>query len=176
MLETLRNYEVTSTFFCIGDNIRNNVNVFKRIVEDGHSVGNHTFNHLKGWKTDNETYLSNIVLCDQIMNQCCVNSDETNRYIRNGKILFRPPYGRIKRSQIRLLPTHSITMWDVLTYDYDKTLSKHVCLKNSIRATRPGSIIVFHDSFKAEKNMTYALPRFIDHFLNEGYSFSSLHA
>lgn len=90
--------------------------------------------------------------------------------------LFRPPYGRITPKQIQLLKSdYRIVMWDVLSVDYNKDLSPEACLRNTIRAARPGSIIVFHDSVKAEKNMTYALPRVLDHFTNEGFVFKSLH-
>jgi peptidoglycan/xylan/chitin deacetylase (PgdA/CDA1 family) len=166
VLEALSRYAIKATFFCIGDNVRKNPDVFKKVIEQGHTVGNHTFHHLKGWSTSLETYSDNV-------KQCETEFRISNPELRTSK-LFRPPYGRITRSQIGALADYQIVMWDVLTNDYDKNISPETCLKNSIRATRPGSIIVFHDSLKAERNMTHALPRFIEHFLVQGYRFKTL--
>lgn len=164
VLETLRKYDCKASFFCIGDNIRKHPDVFKKIVDEGHRVGNHTFNHLKGWSTPSAKYVENVKQFDQlIMDHWKLKID-----------LFRPPYGRITRNQIKALSDYKIIMWDVLTVDYNKNVSPESCLKNSIRATRPGSIIVFHDSLKAERNLTYALPRFIQHFREQGYVFKPL--
>lgn len=162
VLETLKKYSSKATFFCIGDNIRKHPDVFKRVVEDGHVIGNHTFNHLKGWSTPLAKYVDNVKQFDNqlIIDNCPLKID-----------LFRPPYGRITKKQISALSDYKIIMWDVLTIDYNKNVSPESCLKNSIRATRPGSIIVFHDSLKAERNMKYALPRFMEHFLAQGYVF-----
>jgi peptidoglycan-N-acetylglucosamine deacetylase len=158
VLETLRSFQCKATFFCIGDNVRKHPDVFARIKADGHTVGNHTFNHVNGWKADNEKYIDNIERCESIIE-------------RPATRLFRPPYGRITWKQIDSLKNYKIIMWDVLTVDYEKRLSPANCLSNSLRVTRPGSIVVFHDSFKAEKNMTYALPRYIEHLLKAGYDF-----
>jgi peptidoglycan-N-acetylglucosamine deacetylase len=166
VLETLAKREIKATFFCIGDNVHKHPDVFKRIIEQGHAIGNHTFNHLKGWKTALDQYVENVKQCDAEFRSSRLEVGDTK--------LFRPPYGRITRSQIKALSDYKIVMWDVLTNDYDKTKLPETCLKNSIRVTQPGSIIVFHDSLKAERNMTYALPQFIDHFLGLGYSFKAL--
>jgi len=166
VLETLTKHSIKATFFCIGDNVRKHPDVFKRIVDHGHVIGNHTFNHLKGWKTTLEKYIENVRQCDTEFRTSNLKPPTSN--------LFRPPYGRITRSQVNALTDYKIVMWDVLTNDYDKLKSPETCLKNSIQVTRPGSIIVFHDSLKAERNMTYILPRYIDHFLNLGYSFNVL--
>ena len=163
VLETLRQFSAKATFFCIGDNVRKHPDVFKKIVDGGHAVGNHTFNHLNGWKVSNPSYLENIKLCNEVFEQ---NTIETK--------LFRPPYGRITGKQVKSLSDHTIVMWDVLSVDYAKSLSGKACLHNTIRATRPGSIIVFHDSHKAEKNMTHALPRFVEYFTEKGFSFKVL--
>jgi peptidoglycan-N-acetylglucosamine deacetylase len=163
VLETLRQYDAKATFFCIGDNVRKHPGVFKKIVDDGHAIGNHTFNHLNGWKTANPSYFENIKQCDEVFHQNAVQSK-----------LFRPPYGRITGKQIKALGGYTIVMWDVLSVDYLKSLSAEACLQNTLRATRPGSIIVFHDSYKAEKNMTHALPRFVEHFKDKGFSFKTL--
>lgn len=160
VLEVLRRYNATATFFCIGDNVRKHPDVFARVIEEGHSVGNHTFNHLNGWQNANEHYLANVQKCDEYLGTAA----SKNR-------LFRPPYGRITWNQIKLLNEYRIIMWDVLSIDYDKRLQPARCLRNTIDATRPGSIIVFHDSIKAEKNLMHALPRFIEHFLQLGFTF-----
>lgn len=173
VLEALDKYSIKATFFCIGDNVRKHPDVFNRVVTKDHQIGNHTFNHLKGWSTSVEEYVSNIKACEtEILNQHAGRSD-SQFSILNSK-LFRPPYGRITRSQIKALPEYKIIMWDVLSIDYNRNVSREACLKNSIAATRPGSVIVFHDSVKAERNMSYALPRYIEHLLGQGYTFKML--
>jgi peptidoglycan-N-acetylglucosamine deacetylase len=165
VLETLAKHSIKATFFCIGDNVRKNPEVFKRIIDQGHAIGNHTFNHLKGWSTSWGDYLMNTLEC----------SDQFRASgLQKSSKLFRPPYGRITRPQIKALKPFKIVMWDVLTNDYERSKSPETVLKNSIRVTRPGSIVVFHDSLKAERNMSYTLPRYIDHFKNLGYSFHIL--
>ena len=160
VLDTLKQARVKATFFSIGDNVKKHPQIFQRIAEEGHAIGNHTFNHMKGWNNSDDDYLTNIEQCDLALG--------FKTY------LFRPPYGRIKRSQVQKLGRYKIVMWDVLTSDYSKSMSPQKCLAGSIRATRPGSIVVFHDSLKAQRNMTYALPRYIDHFLNQGFTFKSI--
>jgi peptidoglycan/xylan/chitin deacetylase (PgdA/CDA1 family) len=164
VLQELARVSVRATFFCIGDNILKHPHLIKKIVDQGHVVGNHTFNHLSGWKTKTPQYIGNIRLFENQLNE---------KNIPQSK-LFRPPYGRITRDQIRQLADFKIIMWDVLTRDYSKNLSSGKCLQNSIQVTRSGSIIVFHDSFKAEKNLRYVLPRFLDHFLEKGFVFKTL--
>jgi peptidoglycan/xylan/chitin deacetylase (PgdA/CDA1 family) len=163
-LEALDKAKAKATFFCIGGNVRKHPEVFKCILEKGHSIGNHTFHHLNGWKTELSTYVEDVQLC----------ADEISKYGAPASNLFRPPYGRITRSQIGALMNQRIIMWDVLTNDYAKNLSPERCLRGSISSARPGSIVVFHDSLKAERNMTFALPRFLEHFASLGYSFKSL--
>jgi peptidoglycan-N-acetylglucosamine deacetylase len=166
VLDALANADAKATFFCIGDNVRRHAPVFRQLVAAGHAVGNHTFNHLNGWKTQTDRYLQNIQACAEAL----VAPDEP---LVGGR-LFRPPYGRITRRQIQQLRDYRIIMWDVLSVDYDKSLPAERCLRNTLRAVRPGSIVVFHDSLKAEKNMTYALPRLLEQLAGEGYSFKSL--
>lgn len=166
VLDILAKHSIKATFFCIGDNVRKNPDVFKRILDQGHAIGNHTFNHLKGWNTPLEKYVENVDQCDAQFRASNFEPRSSN--------LFRPPYGRITRSQIKVLSDRKIVMWDVLTNDYERSKSPEAVLKNSIRVTRPGSIVVFHDSLKAERNMAYTLPRYIDHFINQGYSFNIL--
>ncbi|MBT1687890.1 polysaccharide deacetylase family protein [Dawidia soli] len=167
VLETLAAARARATFFCIGDNVRRHTSVYERLVTAGHAVGNHTFNHLNGWKTPTDRYLQNI--------QACAEAIAAPADTQPARRLFRPPYGRITRSQIQHLRDYRIIMWDVLSVDYDKSLPAERCLRNTLRAVRPGSIVVFHDSLKAEKNMTYALPRVLEQLAGEGYRFKSLH-
>ena len=165
VVEQLKKYHARATFFCIGDNARKHPAIFEKILADAHAIGNHTFNHLKGWSTSNQRYLENIERCNEQL--------ATHNLPRT--TLFRPPYGRITNSQIKALKSqYQIVMWDVLTHDYSKTISPEQCLKGTIRATRPGSIIVFHDSLKAERNMSYVLPKFLEHFTSQGYKFKTL--
>lgn len=165
VIDQLEKYNAKATFFCIGDNVRKHPMIFTKVLAGGHAIGNHTFNHLKGWSTPNQRYLENIDLCNEQLRT-------HNLELIN---LFRPPYGRITNAQIRALKgNYKIVMWDVLTHDYSKTISSEQCLKGTTAATRPGSIIVFHDSLKAERNMTYVLPKFLEHFTSQGYRFKTL--
>lgn len=159
VLEQLKHFDAKATFFCIGNNIVKNEPLYRKIEEQGHTVGNHTRNHKKGWVTPNDVYLNDVSDCQKMMSHTT---------------LFRPPYGRIKRSQIKQLDSFKIVMWDVLSYDYSSSMNEERCFRGVVNATRKGSIIVFHDSYKAEKNMTHVLPRFLDHFSQQGYKFESL--
>jgi peptidoglycan/xylan/chitin deacetylase (PgdA/CDA1 family) len=159
VLDTLKQFDIKATFFCIGENIEKYKSVFMRIGAEGHVIGNHTFNHLKGWNYTTSAYVDNVNRCAELLAKGA---------------LFRPPYGRITKAQIKALLNYKIVMWDVLTQDYDHRLTPENCLKGSIRATRFGSIVVFHDSYKAERNMRYALPRYIDYFLNQGFEFKTI--
>ena len=160
VLDTLKQYNAKATFFCIGKNVEENRDIFNRIIAEGHTVGNHTQNHLNGWMTDDEAYLDNI-------KQAALNIDSN---------LFRPPYGRISRFQIKLLHQlkFKIIMWDVLSGDFDTTLSKEKCVNNVILQANFGSIIVFHDSKKAWERLEYALPRVLEHFKDKGFEFFGL--
>lgn len=164
VLETLEKYQAKATFFCIGDNINKNPGIFRKVIGAGHSVGNHTFNHLRGWATDDVTYFENSVRCKTEIEKFGIETK-----------LFRPPYGRIKRSQARsLLPNHEIIMWDILSGDFSQNLSPETVLKKTIKHTEAGSIVLFHDSIKANKRMAYALPRFLEHFSSQEFQFSRL--
>ncbi|MBN8578539.1 MAG: polysaccharide deacetylase family protein [Cytophagales bacterium] len=174
VLATLQQVKARATFFCIGDNVRKHPRVFNEILQAGHVVGNHTFNHLKGWNTPLQLYLDNIQQCTAAFSQH-ENWIKPGNQLAGNNIAFRPPYGRITRAQINALQHHyRIVMWDVLTNDYDKSLSPERCLQGTRQATRPGSIVVFHDSYKAEKNLTYVLPRYLDYLQAEGYTFGVL--
>ncbi|WP_298237608.1 polysaccharide deacetylase family protein [uncultured Algibacter sp.] len=174
-LDILDKYNAKATFFCIGNNIEKHPAIFQNIIEKGHAIGNHTHNHLKGWKTKTKDYLENI--CDA---QTTINSEISNSSIVNQKSLivnlFRPPYGKIKPKQGRKLIElgYKIVMWDILPFDWDKTVNPETCYNNAITKTNKGSIIVFHDSVKASKNMQFALPRMLEYFSKKGYKFKSV--
>ncbi len=159
VLNLLRQSTIKATFFCVGENVAKNPEIFNQIIEDGHSIGNHTFNHLNGWNTDTNKYIQNIKLCDEL-----VHSN-----------LFRPPYGKLKPTQSLLLnPKYKVIMWDVLSGDYDKETPPEKCLKNVNDNVRNGSVILFHDSLKAQLNMQYALPLFISYAKEKGFQFARL--
>lgn len=162
VLNTLKDSGVKATFFCIGDNIRRHPELFDRLKQEGHAIGNHTYNHLRGWKTADEVYLQNYSQCQEL----------------TGTHLFRPPYGRIRKSQVSALrkadPEIRIIMWDVLSGDFDQQLSPEKCAENVIRHTTNGSIIVFHDSIKAFDRLKVALPAALQYLSNQGYQFHTL--
>ncbi len=158
VLDELRKYNAKATFFCIGHNVETHPGIYQRILNEGHRVGNHTQNHLNGWKTPVNTYIANI-------SKAAEKIDST---------LFRPPYGRMSSAQAKKLATYKIVMWDVLSGDFDESLSKEKCLANVINRSVPGSVIVFHDSEKAFPRLEYALPASLAFFSTNGYSFKSL--
>jgi peptidoglycan-N-acetylglucosamine deacetylase len=173
-LHTLCRFSAKATFFCIGDNIRKHPDVFHKIIEDGHATGNHTFNHLSGWRTRTKEYVENIQKCQELLEARSQESGVRSQEREARSFFFRPPYGRITKRQIRQLNEYSIIMWDVLSMDYNKNLSPEGCLRNTIHACRPGSIVVFHDSYKAERNMAFVLPRLLEHFTAQGFTFKAL--
>jgi len=173
VLDELRKWNAKATFFCIGENVSRHPPIFQQILSQGHTVGNHTYNHLKGWTCTVADYLENTSRCEkELATRGWTRQRDAGPQDQRG--LFRPPYGRIKRSQIKALKDYQIIMWDVLTHDYLQTLSGEKCLGGSIQAARPGSIVVFHDSLKAEKNMRYALPGFLEYFTKLGFSFKAI--
>jgi len=159
VLKTLKQFNAKATFFCIGDNVSKHPDIFESIINENHSIGNHTFNHLHGWKTTTKTYLENVEKCASLV--------KSN--------LFRPPYGKITRSQIKGLKNkYRIIMWEILSYDFERKLDKLKALKQLKQLTREGSIVVFHDSLKAKDNLNYLLPEFLEHFSKQGYEFKGL--
>lgn len=162
VLDTLAAFNAKATFFCIGKNVVANPYVYRRILGDGHAVGNHTFDHLNGWQTDDDVYLDNIAMAKQ--------------YIDSN--LFRPPYGKISSFQQKRLNAprfrlHTV-MWTVLSADFDQEVSKEKCLQHVLLQAGNGSIIVFHDSDKAKDNMLYALPEVLKYFSESGYLFERI--
>ncbi len=159
VLGILKERNIQATFFCVGDNVKKQPDVFAKVSGAGHAIGNHTFHHLNGWKTPPAEYVEDVMRCDE--------------YFKTD--LFRPPYGRFTPSQYFLLrKQYRIILWSVLSGDYNKEISKEQCLLNVVTHTKPGSIVLFHDSLKAKENLFYALPRFLDHFVDKGYRFEKL--
>jgi len=167
VLNQLDQYNAKATFFCIGKNIVANPDIFNQIIEKGHGIGNHTHNHLNGWKTTTNEYLENIETCKNT-----ISNLKSQFSILQSKI-FRPPYGKIKSAQAKKLRQqgYKIIMWDVLSADFDKSISKEECLNNVISNTKSGSVIVFHDSLKAFKNLEYTLPKVLQHLAENHFSF-----
>ena len=169
VLATLRGYKAKATFFCVGANIEKHPDIFRQLISEGHSIGNHTYNHLNGWKTRTKEYLENISKCKTAIEKAHQPSTV------NHQPFFRPPYGRMKLSQYSILNTqYSLVMWDVLSGDFDRDTSEEKCLENALTKTRSGSIVVFHDSLKAKKNLFFVLPKFLEHFSKAGYEFCIL--
>ena len=168
VLDVLRQHDIKATFFCIGNNIENHPDIFNKIITEGHAIGNHTFNHLNGWHTNDKVYIDN------------VNTTETSILKRNPEFenakLFRPPYGKMKRAQAKYVRSkgYRIIMWDVLSADFDRSITPEKCLKNVVDTTREGSIIIFHDSIKAATNMQYALPLAIRYLKEKGFRFAKI--
>ncbi len=159
VLELLEKFNAKVTFFCVGENVEKYPAVYQSILKSGHTVGNHTYNHFNGLKTKTDLYISNIEKCAE--------------YVSSN--LFRPPYGVLKRSQIKQLsPNYEIIMWSTLSADYDQNTSEKECWENVKQNTLAGSIIVFHDSDKAKKNMLYALAKTLEYFSELGFCFKSI--
>ena len=167
-LDILKQHNAKATFFCIGKNVKNHPDIFQNILKDGHTIGNHTNNHVKGWRTSTQNYLANIVEAQKIIDSEIKNPKAVN--------LFRPPYGQIRPKQGKALLQlkYNIVMWNVLSFDWDNSISNKACLENVIKNTADGSIVVFHDSVKASNNMKYTLPKTLEHFSKKGYSFKSI--
>ena len=159
VLDQLAQHGAKATFFCVGENLRKYPDVLELVKKAGHALGNHTYNHLNGWLTDNVQYFLNVRRCAQALRSS----------------LFRPPYGRMKPRQGDFLLRHyRIVMWDVLSGDFDPEISAEQCLENVLDNARKGSIIVFHDSLKAWEKLQYVLPRVLSHFSAQGYRFNHL--
>ncbi len=162
VLKELKKFNAKATFFCIGKNVAANPVVYQQVLLAGHAVGNHTNNHLNGWKTSQDEYMNNIMLAKELIDSS----------------LFRPPYGRACKQQLRALYDEQFNftpvMWTVLSGDFDTAIDEEKCLQNVLKNADDGSIIVFHDSEKAYKKLAYALPKVLQHYAEKGYKFSAI--
>lgn len=159
VLDQLDHYNARATFFCVGHNIEKHPDIYQKVLDAGHLTGNHTYNHLDGWTTDNMTYFRNIRKASRLV----------------GSNLFRPPYGHMLPSQAQFLQRHyQVVMWDVLSGDFDPSLGQQECLDNILRYVRPGSIIVLHDSLKSFSKLKFVLPRLLETLHSQGYSFATV--
>lgn len=160
VLEQLLHYSAKATFFCIGRNVERHPEIYQKIIEQGHAIGNHTYSHLNGWKTRGIEYINDINLAADLIQSR----------------LFRPPYGRIRHRQIQQVKKagYKMFMWDVLSEDYNQKITPEQCLQNVMDYTDSGSLIVFHDSVKASKNLYPVLPKVLKHYSELGYSFEKL--
>ncbi len=155
-LDILKEFNIKATFFCVGENAKNRPEVLSRIVSEGHQIGNHSYSHPKGWNTENETYFEDVEKCQQFI----------------ASKFFRPPYGKAKRSQLKVLKKrYKIIMWDVLSGDFDPKNNVDTVIQNVISKTESGSIIVMHDNEKCGNKMLAALPRIIQSLLEKGFQF-----
>jgi peptidoglycan/xylan/chitin deacetylase (PgdA/CDA1 family) len=160
VLDQLKSHNAKATFFCLGNNVKAHPKIYERILDEGHVVGNHTFSHPNGWKTNNKRYMKDIA--------------EAAKYIDSK--LFRPPYGKISPFVSRLLRSmnYKIIMWEIVSGDFDTKLSPQKCMENVLLTSKPGSIIVFHDSDKAWERMNYALPKCLQYFSERGFNFKAI--
>ncbi|WP_370457537.1 polysaccharide deacetylase family protein [Rufibacter sp. XAAS-G3-1] len=167
VLEQLAAYQAKATFFCVGENLERYPGIARQVLNQGHLLANHTHQHVKAWNLSPAAYRSQIHQCQMALEKV---GGTTNQ-----RKLFRPPHGQLTWQHLRMLePEYQIVMWSTLTYDFDATLSPEKCLAKAISVTGPGSVVVFHDSLKAERNLRYVLPRLLRHFSELGYSFKTL--
>ena len=165
VLELLSKYDSKATFFCVGENVKKFPSTIQALKALGHAIGNHTFNHLNGWKTSKDEYLKNIRESDAAFEDISLKTN-----------LFRPPYGKLNMASRSQLANWNkkIVMWDVLSGDFDSKITNEECLENVIRHTQNGSIIVFHDSLKAEAKLKFVLPKVLDYFSEKGFKFKAI--
>ncbi|WP_425391825.1 polysaccharide deacetylase family protein [Ekhidna sp.] len=162
VLDQLNSVSAKATFFCLGRNIDQHPQLMQQIVAQGHQIGNHTYSHMKGWRSKDSSYCEDVSLCDEVMMEHNLKSD-----------LFRPPYGRIKKSQIKKLRDKRIIMWSHLSWDFDDKLSINKSI-SQLKKAKPGSVLVFHDSQKAFNNLQVILPEILSHFQAKGFKFEAL--
>ena len=161
VLDCLKVYNARATFFCLGNNVEQFPETYRRILDEGHRVGNHTYSHLNGWKTDDKVYFDDIARAKNFI--------DSN--------LFRPPYGRMTKFQAQHLQSvFRVVMWDVLSADFDKKVTKEQCLANVMKNAKAGSIVVFHDSEKAFPSLEYVLPKALTFFAENGYAMKTIDA
>lgn len=166
-LDVLKKFNAKATFFCIGNNIEKHPDILHKILDNGHTIGNHSQTHLKGWRTTTQAYVDDVETAQKIIN---------SQIKTPTKKLFRPPYGRIKPNQGKALMQlgYTIVAWSVLSFDWEQETSPEMCFNNVVSKSVPGSIIVFHDSMKASKNLKYTLPKVLEYFSERNYSFKSI--
>ena len=169
VIKVLKQYKSKATFFCIGDNVTKHENIFQQIIEEGHSIGNHTYHHLNGWSTKTKDYINNCEKCEDYLNR-------VKDYKSKSNSLFRPPFGKLSLKQSKTLQERGfhIIMWDVLSADFDPNISSQQCLENVIRNTKNGSIVVFHDSIKAQEKLQFVLPKILGYYSEKGYRFKAI--
>ncbi|MDQ3845640.1 MAG: polysaccharide deacetylase family protein [Bacteroidota bacterium] len=164
VLDQLKQYNIPATFFCVGENVAQHPSIYQRILAEGHAVGNHTYHHLNGWQVSTQDYLENVAAAA--------------KYIQSN--LFRPPYGRIRKEQVKGIPAAmqapdaKIIMWEVLSCDFDTKVTPQQTLKNVLKNVQAGSIIIFHDSEKAFPNLSYALPIVLKQLKEKGFQFKKI--
>ena len=159
ILSFLKIYNAKATFFYVGENVVKYPELFRKVLNEGHNTGNHTYNHMNGWKTRVDEYVDNVKKCN---------------FVVQSK-LFRPPFGKIKYQQIKKLrDEYRIIMWSALSYDFHDKVNPEQCFMNVRKNAQSGSIIVFHDSIKAREKVLYALPKVLDYFSEQGYNFKSI--
>ncbi len=177
VLALLKEYHAKATFFCIGKNISKHPEIFEQILAEGHNVGNHSFNHLNGWKTPISTYIENVEKAEKIIFEKSEARDRNqgNRTKKNLK-LFRPPYGKITPKQIKTLQGqgYKIVMWEVISGDFDVNVSPENCLNNVLKNSKPGSIVVFHDSIKASEKLKEVLPKVLEYYHHKEFEFKAI--
>jgi peptidoglycan/xylan/chitin deacetylase (PgdA/CDA1 family) len=204
VLAELKKYDAKATFFCIGENVKKHSKIYTQLIEEGHSIGNHSFNHLNGWKTKTDVYVDNVLRAEETLlrnrkerrekreerqgsrkkghetlNIITPNHEPRTLNLEPETLnlkLFRPPYGKIKNSQAAELVkmNYKIVMWDVLSGDFDTRISEENCLKNVVKNASAGSTIVFHDSQKAFKNLSYTLPKVLEYYTEKEFNFKAL--
>jgi len=172
VMDELKKHQIKATFFCVGDNLKKHTETAKQLLTQGHQIGNHTMHHIKGWKHNNDDYLKDIESCETEIRDIHGQLDIEKAQPR----LFRPPYGQIKPSQIKLLRNkgYEIIQWSDLSCDYDKHLNCEKSLSALVKNAKPGSIVVFHDSEKAEHQLKQILPSYLEAMLAEGFTFETL--
>lgn len=172
VIDELKKHQIKATFFCVGDNLKKHPETAKQLLTEGHQIGNHTMHHIKGWKHKNVDYLKDIEDCDTEIRKIHEQMNDEKAQPR----LFRPPYGQIKPSQIELLREkgYEIIQWSDLSCDYDKHLNCEKSLSALVKNAKPGSIVVFHDSEKAENQLKQILPSYLEAMLAEGFTFETL--
>ncbi len=165
VLDQLQKFDARATFFLIGKNVEDLPEIAKSIANSGHSIGNHTYNHVNGWHVPYHDYIENVDKCDQTLQKLGIATR-----------LFRPPYGKLTRLQSGkvLQDGYKVYMWDILSADFDVEITPEKCLDNVLRNICPGSIIIFHDSKKAFRNLEYVLPRTLEYLKKEGYECAAL--